>query len=388
MSIAARLGGKSSTGPRPRQGKMDVVFLILVLLLLVFGLVMLFSSSSVYAYYYEKGDSFIYIRRQAVYAALGVVAMLVISRIDYHVFHWLAVPIMVGTIGLLAFTVVLKYTVNHGKITRWIRLGPIQFQPSEIAKFAIIIMFAQMACMYHNKIKTFRWGILPFGVVLGMVCGLMLLEPHMSGTILIFCIGASLMLIGGSNIKYFAIAAAAGLTLLLVALLAFDILGYARNRLTYYINPFLDPQNEGYQIIQSMYAIASGGVLGKGLGNSKQKFLYLPEPQNDFIFAIVCEELGMVGAIVIILMFCVFIWRGFRIAMRSKDLFGTMIASGIIIQFGLQAMLNMMVVTKTVPNTGISLPFFSYGGTALMMLLGEMGVLLNISRSSSVEKPI
>ena len=196
------------------------------------------------------------------------------------------------------------------------------------------------------------------------------------------------MLIGGSNIKYFAIAAAAGLTLLLVALLAFDILGYARNRLTYYINPFLDPQNEGYQIINSMYAIASGGVLGKGLGNSKQKFLYLPEPQNDFIFAIVCEELGMVGAIVIILMFCVFIWRGFRIAMRSKDLFGTMIASGIIIQFGLQAMLNMMVVTKTVPNTGISLPFFSYGGTALMMLLGEMGVLLNISRSSSVEKPI
>ena len=178
------------------------------------------------------------------------------------------------------------------------------------------------------------------------------------------------------------------MTLLLVALLAFDILGYARNRLTYYINPFLDPQNEGYQIIQSMYAIASGGVLGKGLGNSKQKFLYLPEPQNDFIFAIVCEELGMVGAIVIILMFCVFIWRGFRIAMRSKDLFGTMIASGIIIQFGLQAMLNMMVVTKTVPNTGISLPFFSYGGTALMMLLGEMGVLLNISRSSSVEKPI
>jgi len=362
-------------------------YLTFVLILLVVGLIMLFSASYVYSYYYEKGDSFHYIRRQALFAAVGVAAMFLVSRIDYHVFHRLAFPIMVAAVGLLALTVVLKFTVNKGRITRWIQLGPIQFQPSEIAKFAIIVLFSQMACMYHKDIKTFKKGIVPFVTVLGLVCALMLLEPHMSGTILIVLIGASLMLIGGSNFKFFAIAGGIGAALLLVVLLFSDALNYAKERLIYYIDPFVDPRNKGYQIIQSMYAIASGGLLGKGLGGSKQKFLYLPEPQNDFIFAIVCEELGMVGAILIIVLFMAFIWRGLHIALHAKDLFGTMIAAGITIQFGLQAMFNMMVVTKTIPNTGISLPFFSYGGTALLMLLGEMGIMLNISRSSTLEKP-
>lgn len=389
MSSASKLSKikPSKNSSRPKQGRIDMFYLVFILILLIVGLVMLFSASYVYSYYYEKGDSFWYIRRQAIFAVLGVIAMFVVSRFDYHIFHWLAVPIMVFTVGLLVFTVILRYTIYSGRITRWIRLGFIQFQPSEIAKFAVIILFSQMACMYHKDMKTFKKGILPFAAVLGMICVLMLLEPHMSGTILIVLIGASLMLIGGSNFKFFAVAGGIGAAALLAVLLLFDGLTYAKQRLVFYIDPFADPKNQGYQIIQSMYAIASGGLLGKGLGNSRQKFLYLPEPQNDFIFAIVCEELGMVGAVLIIVLFMVFIWRGLHIALHAKDLFGTMIAAGITIQFGLQAMFNMMVVTKTIPNTGISLPFFSYGGTALMMLLGEMGIVLNISRSSTLEKP-
>ncbi len=386
MSIAAKNWRPFKPSARHKQGRMDMTYLIFVMILLVFGLVMLFSASYVYSYYNEDGDSFWYIRRQAIFAVGGVVAMLLVSRVDYHIFHWLSVPVMVFTIGLLAFTVVLRYTIYHGKITRWINLGFVQFQPSEIAKFAIIILFSQMACMYHKDMKTFKKGILPFVAVLGMVCVLMLLEPHMSGTVLIVAIGASLMLIGGSNFKFFAVAGGIGGAGLLAVLLLFDGLNYAKERLVYYTDPFIAPRKEGYQIIQSMYAIASGGLMGKGLGNSRQKFLFLPEPQNDFIFAIVCEELGMFGAIIVILLFVVFIWRGFHIALNARDLFGTMIASGITIQFGLQAMLNMMVVTKTIPNTGISLPFFSYGGTALLMLLGEMGIMLNISRSSTLQK--
>ena len=369
-----------------KQGKMDAIYLILILLLLTIGLVMLFSDSYVYAYYYEKGDSFYYIKRQLFFAILGVIAMLVVSRIDYHIFHYLALPIMGGAVVLLVVTVILRFTVYHGAITRWIRLGPIQFQPSEIAKFAVIVLFSQMCCTYQKNIKTFRQGMVPFLAVLGLLAVLMMLEPHVSGTILIASIGACIMIIGGCNIRFFLLFGGIGAVGLFVVVMFFGGVEYARERLIYYIDPFQAPRAQGYQIIQSMYAIASGGLTGKGLGNSRQKFLYLPEPQNDFIFAIVCEELGAIGAIIIIVLFVFYVWRGFSIALRAKDLFGTLIASGITVQFGLQAMLNMLVVTKALPNTGISLPFFSYGGTALLMLLGEMGIMLNISRSAALEK--
>ena len=383
MSVTTSAIGKLFS---KKQGKMDAIYLILIFLLLTIGLVMLFSASYVYAYYYEKGDSFYYIKRQLFFAILGVIAMLVVSRIDYHIFHYLALPIMGGAVVLLVVTVILRFTVYHGAITRWIRLGPIQFQPSEIAKFAVIVLFSQMCCTYQKNIKTFRQGMVPFLAVLGLLAVLMMLEPHVSGTILIASIGACIMIIGGCNIRFFLLFGGIGAVGLFVVVMFFGGVEYARERLIYYIDPFQAPRAQGYQIIQSMYAIASGGLTGKGLGNSRQKFLYLPEPQNDFIFAIVCEELGAIGAIIIIVLFVFYVWRGFSIALRAKDLFGTLIASGITVQFGLQAMLNMLVVTKALPNTGISLPFFSYGGTALLMLLGEMGIMLNISRSAALEK--
>ena len=383
MSVTTSAIGKLFS---KKQGKMDAIYLILILLLLTIGLVMLFSASYVYAYYYEKGDSFYYIKRQLFFAILGVIAMLVVSRIDYHIFHYLALPIMGGAVVLLVVTVILRFTVYHGAITRWIRLGPIQFQPSEIAKFAVIVLFSQMCCTYQKNIKTFRQGMVPFLAVLGLLAVLMMLEPHVSGTILIASIGACIMIIGGCNIRFFLLFGGIGAVGLFVVVMFFGGVEYARERLIYYIDPFQAPRAQGYQIIQSMYAIASGGLTGKGLGNSRQKFLYLPEPQNDFIFAIVCEELGAIGAIIIIVLFVFYVWRGFSIALRAKDLFGTLIASGITVQFGLQAMLNMLVATKALPNTGISLPFFSYGGTALLMLLGEMGIMLNISRSAALEK--
>jgi len=366
-------------------GRVDGAFLLVVLLLLAFGLVTLFSSSYVYAYYNVGGDSFYFIKKQLQYAGIGLFAMSVASYFDYHNFKKLALPITFAASALLWLTVILRFTVNGGAITRWIDIGPIQFQPSEIGKFAVIIMFALIASNNQNRMKNWRYGIVPFAFVFMMIALPTMLETHFSGTILIVAIGVCLMLIGGTDVRFFLLIAGVGAAGLIVVILLFG--NYALERLISWRDPFVDPLGEGYQVIQSMYAIASGGLTGQGLGQSKQKFLYLPEPQNDFIFAIACEELGFVGAVLIILLFIAFIWRGFSIALRAKDRFGLLVAAGITIQFGLQALLNMMVVTKTIPNTGISLPFFSYGGTALIMLLGEMGIMLNISRSATLEKP-
>jgi len=367
-------------------GKVDGAFLLVVLLLLAFGLVTLFSSSYVYAYYNVGGDSFYFIKRQLIFALIGLVAMTFASFFDYRKFKDWAWIIYLAALGLLMVTVVIRFAVNGGEVTRWIRIGSFQFQPSEVAKLSVIFLFAALGVANQKRIKTFQYGIVPFLIVLAPVVLLMMLEPHVSGTVLICGIAASLMLIGGSNIKYFVWVAGLGAAALLIFILTGGI-QYALDRLVYWRDPFASPLKEGYQVIQSMYAIASGGLTGQGLGQSKQKFLYLPEPQNDFIFAIACEELGFVGAVLIILLFIAFVWRGFSIALRAKDQFGTLVAAGITIQFGLQALLNMMVVTKTIPNTGISLPFFSYGGTALIMLLGEMGIMLNISRFAAMDKP-
>jgi len=243
-----------------------------------------------------------------------------------------------------------------------------------------------MICRNYDRMKTFRHGILPFAGVLGVIVVLMMLEPHLSGTILILAIGSIMMIVGGANMKWFLAAAVAGIALLAVIVMIPGVIGYAASRLEYWIDPWSDPQGKGFQTIQSLYAIGSGGLMGLGIGNSRQKYLYLPEPQNDFIFSIVCEELGFVGAALIILLFALLVWRGFVIGMRCKDRFGSLVAVGLTAQVGIQAILNIMVVTNTIPNTGISLPFFSYGGTSLVMLLCQMGVVLAISRQTTLEK--
>lgn len=362
-------------------GGVDLTFLILTLLLLTIGLVMLFSSSFAYALYYF-GDSYKFIRSQLVWAVLGVVLMLMVSTIQYKVLDKLAWPVMFITVPLLV-AVFFFEPLNDSH--RWINLGFTTLQPSEIAKFAVVVLFAHLSVAMGDKMRTFRNGILPFAGILAVIAGLMILEPHLSGTILILCIGAIMMIVGGADLKWFvmvAVAAVAGVAVVVTT----GIVDYASGRIAVWINPFSDPRGLGFQTIQSLYAIGSGGLMGVGIGNSRQKYLYLPEPQNDFIFSVVCEELGFIGATLIIILFALLVWRGFVIAMRCKDRFGSLVAIGLTAQVGLQAILNIMVVTNTIPNTGISLPFFSYGGTSLVMLLCQMGVILSISRETTLEK--
>ncbi len=343
----------------------------------------MFSASYVNAYY-VYGDSFEFISKQLIFAVAGVVAMVIIAHIDYHILHKLMIPIFVVTLILL--TIVLFMPELNGA-RRWIVVpGLGTFQPSELAKFTTVLMFAHFIAIYYNKMKTFRYGILPFMIILGIIAGMVILEKHLSGTIIIVAIAFIMMIIGGTRLRYLFIPGGIGAAAVTCLFLFTHLLDHAKLRLQYWLDPFADIQGKTFQTYQSLLAIGSGGLVGAGLGNSKQKFLYIPEPQNDFVFSIACEELGFIGATFIIILFVLLVWRGFVIAMRAPDKFGAMLAVGITVQVGVQALLNIAVVTNTIPNTGISLPFFSAGGSSLMMLLMEMGVVLSVSRFSMMEK--
>lgn len=365
------------------SGKLDITFLSFVLILFTIGLVMLFSASYAYSYEYY-GNSYKFITRQALFGAVGIVIMLGVSKIDYHFwrrFAWIAYAVTIIMLGVL---LVLPPMVDGMDVKRWIVIGPVNFQPSEVAKFAVILLFSSLIAANQKQMKSFRF-IVFLVFLLGLTCGLVVFEPHLSATVLIFAIGVVLLVVGGIPKRYiFAGAgAAAGLGVLAVAT---GFIGYGSDRIKYWLDPWADPTGLGFQTIQSLLAIGSGGILGRGIGQSRQKYLWVPEPHNDFIFSIVCEELGLIGAMVIIILFCLLVWRGFTIAMRSQDKFGSLLAIGLTFQVGLQAMLNIWVVTNTIPNTGISLPFFSYGGTSLVILLAEMGIVLSVSRGASIEK--
>ena len=365
------------------RGSMDLIFLILVLTLLGIGLIMLFSASYAYAYYYD-GNSFHYITRQLAFAVVGVVALLVVSQIDYHILRRFALLLLGGTLFLL---VLVLFYHTQATAKRWIPIvGTFTFQPSELAKFTIVVVFAHLISLNYDRMSDPRYGLWPFLSIMGIIALLMVLQPHLSGTILILSIGVVMMFIGGTNLKWFALGGLFLVGAVVVIIFIPDAVPYAMSRLEHWINPASDPTGAGYQTLQSLYAIGSGGLLGVGIGNSRQKHLYLPEPQNDFVFSVVCEELGFVGATIILLLFVMLVWRGFAIAMRCRDRFGSMLAVGLTTQVGVQTILNIAVVSNTIPNTGISLPFFSYGGTALCMLLAQMGVVLSVSRYSTVEK--
>jgi cell division protein FtsW len=365
----------------PRAGTVDLPFLLLVLTLVGFGLVMLYSASYAVALY-RRGDAYAYIRPQLLYAALGVCGMAVASRVDYHVFHKLAWGLLAVSLVLL---VVVLFMPEYNGCKRWLVLpGVGTLQPSEIAKFAVVLVFAHIISLNHDRMHTFTVGVLPFALVLGTVAALMLLEPHLSGTLLILGIGAVMMFVGGTGIKWFVLAGVGGVAAIAAAVVIMpDLVPYAADRLASWLDPFADPLGDGHQTIQSLYAIGSGGATGLGLGNSRQKHLFVPEPQNDFIFSILCEELGFVGACAVVLLFVLLLLRGITIAVRAPDRFGALLVVGFVVQVTLQAVLNIAVVTNTIPNTGISLPFFSSGGTSLMMLLGEMGIVLSVSRGET-----
>lgn len=365
-------------------GSIDIPFLGLTIALLTIGLIMLFSASYPYAYYY-KDSSYYYFIRQILFAVAGLVAMLLMSKINYKILKAIYKPVFVVTIALLV--IVLFHHTNVQNFKRWIPLGPVTIQPSDLAKFTIILTLAVYISKYYKKMKTMKYGILiPIGII-SIFCGLIYLEHHLSCTILMFFIGACLMFAGGSDWKLFAFGLAV-IVLLGFLVVSFPTLieNYAGKRIVAWLDKDYDPLNGRWQTNNSLYAIGSGGFFGVGLGNSKQKYLYVSEPQNDFIFSIVCEELGFLGAAIIIALFAALVIRGLIIASRCKDKFGSLLIIGVVAQIGLQVVLNILVVTDTLPNTGFAFPFFSYGGTAIFMLLFEIGVVLSVSRKTNQQK--
>lgn len=365
-------------------GAVDIPFFVITIALLTIGLVMLFSASYPYALQNE-GNSYYYFSRQLAFAVAGVIVMLFVSKINYKLLKVAVRPLAIVTLALLGL--VLVHHTNNGDFRRWIPLGPITLQPSDIAKFTVILVLANYVAKNANKMKNPIDGIVKPLAILAVFCGLIYLEHHLSCTILVFCIGATIMFCGGSDWRLFALGVGIMAAVVVVVVLNPEVLmNYAGDRIKAWLDKGFDPRGLRWQTNNSLYAIGSGGLFGTGLGNSKQKYLYVSEPQNDFIFAIVCEELGFIGAGLIILLFALLFIRGIKIAMRTNDKFGALIVIGIVSQVAIQTIFNIMVVTDTIPNTGIALPFFSYGGTAILMLLFEMGVVLSISRKSNQTK--
>lgn len=389
-----RRRGESSTkrGKTPNPmfiitGKFDMPFLILTLALLGLGLIMLFSASHSRAYYYE-GNSYYYIGQQIVFAIVGVVAMLVASFLNYNWLRPWAWPLYFISLVLLAACYLFD-GINGAQ--RWIYIGPINFQPSEIGKFALILLFAHLMSSPDADMGNFKKGTLRYFILLGMMAAIVVFQPHLSATILLAAITLAMMFVGGSRLTHMGMVAVTGVSLVAVMVISMSTLMVERfnhviTRLTYWLDPFSTNDAGAYQTKQSLLAIGSGGLVGVGLGDSRQKHLYLPEVQNDFVFSVVCEELGFVGAVIIIVLFAMLIWRGYTIALLARDKFGSLIAVGVTTQIGIQVILNIAVVTNTIPNTGISLPMFSYGGTSLMMILGQLGIVLAVSRQSRYEK--
>lgn len=386
------------------RGPLDLPFLMLTLLLLGIGLIMMFSASYATAYYDPQVSSpLFYIIRQSVFAVGGVVVMYFVSKINYQTFRWLAVPALVVTFVLLVL-VLTPLGVRINGAQRWLKMafvaGP-TYQPSEIAKVSVILFFASRLSKRDTQKKR-KWSkrtwtgrmlrrldsigfleLVPYGGILLAIALLMLKEPHMSGTILVLAGGAAVLFAAGIHMGWFI----AGGSLVAAALwFIISSTEYMTARINLWLDPWADRLGAGYQTIQSLLAIGSGGMLGLGLGKSRQKYLYVPEPENDFVFPIVVEELGFIGGVIVLVLFALLVLRGYWLALHARDKFGTLVIVGITSLLAVQVFLNIGVVTNLIPNTGISLPFFSYGGTALVIQLAEMGVILSVSRQIPARK--
>lgn len=379
-------------GKRLIDDDLDGVLLGTVIALLVIGILMMFSAS--YPEAIEDGLSgTYYATRQLIFAGIGLVAMGVLSVVNYHFFEKLWVSGTAFGISMLMLILVLIPGIGSKQGTfarRWIAIGDLTFQPSEMIKITLVLFFAMLIVRNGHRMNTFLYGIVPFIAMLGAVAGLMVLEPHISATLIIATLALVLIFVGGARPLHLVIVGIAGvlaLSAVVLFMIHFKGVDYIQERIIAWRQPFNPDymQDITWQTCQSLIAIGSGGMFGLGLGASRQKYNYLPEAQNDYVFAILCEEFGFVGAVTVILLFCLLVFRGFYIAAKAKDKFGSLVAVGFTMHIGLQALLNIAVVSNTIPPTGISLPFFSYGGTALMMQLAEMGVLLNISRQAKLE---
>ncbi len=361
-----------------RGSLVDLPFLLLTVVLTALGLVMIYSASYARALY-ETGDSAYFFKRQLIFSLVGIAAMLAISRVRPALIRTLAFPVLGASVLFLVLVFVPGIGQSENGATRWVRLG-ISFQPSEIAKLGVILSYAALIAAFQEKMETFRWGIAPFAAILVVIVVLLRLEPHNSAIVIIACTAGAMLFLGGVKYRWFVLG---GSVMLLGLVLILGAGGYEASRITAWQDPFSDPTDDGYQIIQSLYAIGSGGLLGLGFGQGRQKYLYLPEEHNDYIFAIACEELGLVGALAILVLYALLILRGYWIAMHVRDRFLSLMVAGITTLTALQVFFNIGVVTNLLPSTGISLPFFSYGGTALLIQLGEMGLILGASRQCS-----
>ncbi|MBQ0015027.1 MAG: cell division protein FtsW [Oscillospiraceae bacterium] len=383
------------------HGGMDIPFLCFVLALLTIGLIMMFSASYTYCYYNYGGDSLYYFKRQFFFAIVGIIAMFVASKFKVEIYKVAATPLLAVSYLLLVVVLFVSPPPGFEEFHRWITIpGITTFQPSEIAKLAIILYLAMHIGEHYKginsneimQVRNFRMPVrtycfLLYVAIVGVACVLVYLENHVSGTLLIFALGLMMMWFAGFDYRIFVIGIVLVVAAAVIVVLNPDILpAHAQPRILAWVDKDYDPRGVRWQTNNALYAIGSGGLFGVGLGNSKQKQLYVSEPQNDFIFSIVCEELGVIGAAVIIILFVLLVWRGFYIAIHTKDKFASLLAMGLSFQVGLQASLNIAVVTDVLPNTGISLPFFSYGGTSLMMLLFEMGLILGISRTANIKR--
>ena len=378
MAIQPRLYAKENLRllrKRPEE-RVDIPFLVLLMALLTVGLIMLYSASSAQSAY-DTGytDTTRYLQKQAVCAAIGLAAMAFMSRLPTDLWYAMAWPLYGVSILLLVLVLLFGQSVNGAR--RWINIGGLQFQPSEIAKFTMILLFARLTRGFGNSVKKFRYGVLGFGGALLGILVPLALEKHLSAIMLMGMVAVVMMFVAGTHPKWLLMGAGGAAVFVVVYI---SLMGYAGDRVTAWLHPEQDPADTGYQILQSLYAIGSGGLFGLGLGRSRQKYLYLPFQYNDYIFAVICEELGFVGALAIIVLFAALILRGYWIALHAHDRFSTVLAAGLITLIAVQTILNLCVVTNLLPSTGIALPFFSYGGTALAVNLGEMGIVLSVSR--------
>lgn len=378
-----RIGSGAAEAVRQRRGSIDLPFAALTLLLLTIGVVMVLSASYARAYYSAATghNAAYYFMRQLGFALAGVGAMYALSLFPMQFYRRMSFLVLAAAAGLLALVPVIG--VSQGDAKRWISLGFTTFQPSEIAKIGIILYFAALICKFKGRMRTVRYGILPFAGVLLIIVALLVMEPHFSAAIIIIAIGAVMLFLGGVRLYWFVGALIVALAALGVVMTFFP---YASSRITTWLDPFANTSGSGYQIVQSLYAIGSGGLFGLGLGQGRQKYLYLPEEHNDFIFPVVCEELGFVGAIAILILFALLVIRGYWLAMHMRDRYSFLVTAGITTLLAIQVILNVAVVTNLVPCTGISLPFFSYGGTALLIQLAEMGIVLSASRDIPVRQ--
>ncbi|MCR5147205.1 MAG: putative lipid II flippase FtsW [Clostridia bacterium] len=368
------------------NNQFDFVLCITVLVLLAMGIIMILSASAPSSLS-TTGNSYTYVGKQLGFAIAGLVLMFLISKIDYRVYKKYYWPIYIVSCAVLLLVIVPSLGWSVKGATRWIKIGSIQFQPSEITKVGMIVFYAGYLSDHKSELTDFGRGyIRPLCFVIPPIGILYLVQNHLSVSLILAIVTIAMMVMAGCRIKHFVATGGFGI------LGAGTVIGFLQmkgkggfrlDRISTFFNPWADAQGTGYQMVQSLYAIGSGGFFGVGLGESKQKYLYIPEPHNDFIFAIIAEELGFIGCAFVVALFAIFIWRGILIAMKAPDMFGALIAIGITTLVGAQAIINIAVVTATIPTTGMSLPFFSYGGTALLILLCTIGVLLNISRAGS-----